>query len=58
MSIQEFTDLLIMLGLTYSVIITEEAHNLGITIMVILKDLTLLDMVKNSVMEDILQKDL
>jgi hypothetical protein len=47
-----------MLGLTYLVIITEEAHNLGIQTMVILKDHTLLDMIKNSVMEDILQEDL
>ena len=56
--IQEFMDLSIMLGLTYLVIITEEVHNLGIQIMAILKDHTLPDMVKNSVMEDILQEDL
>jgi len=56
--IQEFMDLSIMLGLTYLVIITEEVHNLGIQIMAILKDHTLPDMVKNSVMQDILQEDL
>ena len=55
--IQEFMDLSIMLGQTYLVIITEEAHNLG-TLMIIQKDHTQLDMVKNSVMVDIQQEDL
>ena len=55
--IQEFMDLSIMPGLIYLVIITEEAHNLG-TLMIIQKDHTQLDMVKNSVMVDIQQEDL
>ena len=47
-----------MLGLTYLVIIIEEAHNHGTQIMVIPKDLILPEMVEDSIMEDILQEDL
>jgi len=47
-----------MLGLTYLVIIIEEAHNHGTQIMVIPKDLILPETVEDSIMEDILQEDL
>ena len=58
MLIQEFMDLSIMLGLTYLVIIIEEAHNHGTQIMVIPKDLILPEKVEDSIIEDILQVDL
>jgi len=47
-----------MLGLTYLVIIIEEAHNHGTHIMVIPKDLILPETVEDSIIEDILQEDL